>query len=207
MDLIAQIRSKIMQGRLASTEQDLSGYIRPSVVEARQRIPPPKESAVLFPVYLRQGVWHTLFIRRPADTGVHSSQLSFPGGRIEPGESGSDAALRETHEEIGIAPAAIRIECCLSEIFIPPSNFIVNPHLGIITGTQEFAPNPAEVDEIIEYPLGDLLRSNIIVQKDVFVAAYQKEITVRAFDILGHTLWGATAMMVQEFRSVMGYRD
>jgi mutator protein MutT len=207
MDLITEIRKKIKNGNFHTAENELLGYPRPSASDARKNIPPPKESAVLFPLINRHDEWHTIFIKRPSGSGVHSGQLSFPGGKIEPGETSSDAALRETEEEIGISSSHIALECTLSEIFIPPSNFIVQPHIGTISGNPGYRASEAEVEQIIEYPVSNFLRNNIIVQREVFVPRYQQKLTVKCFDVKGLTLWGATAMMIQEFRSVMGFKD
>lgn len=207
MDLLLQIRERITEGSLSTGENELLGYKRPSPGEARQISPAPKESAVLFPIYLRNSEWYTAFIQRPTGIGVHSGQLSFPGGKIETGETTIGAALRETEEEIGVHAASIKIECRLSEIYIPPSNFIVQPFIGQLHENPVFTTNQAEVDRIIEYPVFEFLQEGIVVQKEVFVPLYQKKMSVRCFEVNGLILWGATAMMVQEFRSALGFRS
>jgi 8-oxo-dGTP pyrophosphatase MutT (NUDIX family) len=206
VDLLHEIRQRAGAGNLISGENELLGYKRISANEARKNTPPPKESAVLFPLFQRNGEWHTAFIQRPSGSGIHSGQLSFPGGKIESGETSDIAAMRETEEEIGIHASSIQIECGLSEIYIPPSNFIVQPFVGLIAENPFFTANEAEVQQIIEYPVLAFLRNDIIVQREVYIAVYQKEMTVNCFDIHGFTLWGATAMMVQEFRSAMGFK-
>jgi 8-oxo-dGTP pyrophosphatase MutT (NUDIX family) len=205
VDLLHEIKKRVEEGALSGGSNDFSGYKRISAIEARMTEKDFRESAVLFPLFLRNGVWNTAFIRRTQGQGVHSGQLSFPGGKLEPGETQELAALRETEEEVGLTPASIQIECRLNEIFIPPSKFIVSPFLGIVASDPVFAANSDEVDEIIEFPVTNFLKENIIIKKEVFVPAFQRNIEVDSFDIKGQVLWGATAMMVQEFRTALGF--
>lgn len=206
MDLIDEIRKRTDEGVLTGGNNDISGYRRISAREARLTEPDYRESAVLFPLFLRKGIWTTAFIRRAQSQSVHSGQLSFPGGRLEHGESQVMAALRETEEEVGLSPDSVQIECRLNEIFIPPSKFIVSPFVGIVHPEPSFTANSEEVDEIIEFPVANFLRENIIIRREVFVPAFQRRIEVDCFDVHGQMLWGATAMMVQEFRTALGFR-
>jgi 8-oxo-dGTP pyrophosphatase MutT (NUDIX family) len=205
VELIHEIRKRIRAGALAGGSNDFSGYKRISASEARSIENNIRESAVLFPIYLRNGLWTTAFIRRTESTGVHSGQLSFPGGKIEFNESSISAAIRETEEEIGVKADEIAVECGLSEIYIPPSRFIVSPYIGQIPENPIFYPNPSEVDEVIEFPINELLKDNIIRKSEVFVKMLDRKIEVDCFDIHGNILWGATAMIVQEFRTALGF--
>lgn len=192
---------------LATQPNAIIGYPRPSAEQARLQHPPAKESAVLFPLYKRYGRWHTVFIKRPGGAGVHSDQLSFPGGRLEPGESHHQAALRETHEEIGVAAAHWKVVGELSTLYIPPSHFVVQPFVAMSMTEPVFHPNPSEVDQLIEFPVEALLQSGIIKRKPIFVKTFNRTFESGYFDIEGHVLWGATAIMVQEFRSLFDFHD
>jgi 8-oxo-dGTP pyrophosphatase MutT (NUDIX family) len=183
------------------------GYSRSSPEEARLMQPPAKESAVVFPLYLNQGIWHTAFMRRPSSQGVHSGQLSFPGGRLELNETHLEAALRESMEEVGIEPHQWNVIGELSPLYIPPSHFVVQPFIAVGPENPQFHFNTSEVVEWIEHPVSDLLKPGIIQRKDIFVAKFNRTFDSGYFDIQGHTLWGATAIMVQEFRSLFDYID
>ncbi len=192
---------------MATAANQIISYPRPSPAEARTMVPAAKESAVVFPLFVRNGAWHTAFMKRPAGQGVHSGQLSFPGGRLEEGETHLEAALRETHEEIGLSPAQWKVLGELSALYIPPSHFVVQPFLAVGPENPNFELSTHEVVEWIECPVSHFLQSGIIERKGIFVAKYNQTFDSGYFNIQGHTLWGATANMVQEFRSLFGYHD
>ncbi|MFN5620970.1 MAG: NUDIX hydrolase [Flavobacteriales bacterium] len=192
---------------LATKPNSIIGYPRPSADQARAQQPPAKESAVLFPIFKRFGQWHTVFIKRPSGDGVHSDQLSFPGGRLELNETHKQAALRETHEEIGVAVANWQLLGELSTLYIPPSHFVVQPFVACCFEEPVFHPNPAEVDRLIEFPLEALLQPGLVKRKPILVKTFNRTFDSGYFDIDGHVLWGATAIMVQEFRSLFDFHD
>lgn len=183
----------------------LLGYKRALPDEARKLDPAPKESAVLMLLFQRRNEWHTLFMLRPDGTGVHSNQLSFPGGKLENNETSLEAALRETFEEVGIESHDIRILGSLSPLYIPPSHFVVQPYLGVLSMEPQFTPNAMEVVKLIEFPITHFSIEPIIFEKDIFIPSMNRNVRAKYFDVHGYTLWGATAMMVQEFRSILGY--
>ena len=109
-ELIQKIREKLRSPSLGDAAHNpMIGYKRAEPFEARLMDPPAKESGVMMLLFQRNEVWHTLFMMRPDGKGVHSNQLSFPGGKLEPGENWKEAALRETFEEIGVKPDDIEI--------------------------------------------------------------------------------------------------
>jgi 8-oxo-dGTP pyrophosphatase MutT (NUDIX family) len=183
------------------------GYPRPAPEEARIMNPPAKESAVVFPLFERNGQWHTAFIKRPSGQGVHSDQLSFPGGKLELNETHLEAAIREAEEEVGIVPGQWSLLGQLSTLYIPPSHFVVQPFVVAGPSNPVFTLNHSEVVDWIEYPVEKLLVPGIIESKGIFVAKYNRTFDSGYFNINGHTLWGATAIMVHEFRSLFGLVD
>lgn len=178
-------------------------YHRPSVSEARAKQPPPRESAVMMLLYQRHDVWHTLLIERPGNQGAHSGQLAFPGGRIEPHETPLQAALRETTEEVGIAAQHIEVIGELSELYIPPSHFVVKPFVGLWQNQGPLFTNSDEVVRTIEVSMDYLYHPDSLQQHHVQLSGQNITLQVPGFVVDDNILWGATAMMVQEFRILL----
>ena len=152
----------------------------------------PSENGVAFPL-----------IQRPSYDGVHSGQVGLPGGKreLEDADLGQ-TALRETHEEIGVNPSNIQLLGSLTEIFIPPSNFLVHPYVGV-TGTEpRFKPDSIEVSEIFTSSITELTSPNLIGQTKVSVGKGIR-IDTPYFQIDNRVVWGATAMMLSELREIL----
>lgn len=144
-----------------------------------------------------------ILILRKTYKGVHSAQVGFPGGKLE-AQDGTiqDAALRETEEEVGVSRNTISVLKKLTEIYIPPSNFFVQPFLGITSEFPKFVPQEEEVEALIEVTLLDFMNdANIITQ--TLSTSYATSIEVPAFKLNGHIVWGATAMMLNEVRELL----
>lgn len=146
---------------------------------------------------------YLILILRKTYKGVHSAQVGFPGGKLEDeDETIQDAALRETEEEVGISRETISVLKKLTEIYIPPSNFFVQPFLGMTTELPKFIPQEEEVEALIEVSLSDFMDDeNITIQ--TLSTSYAKSIEVPAFRFNGHIVWGATAMMLNEVRELL----
>ena len=115
--------------------------------------PDAKQSAVLVLLYPKEGETHFVLIERNTYEGVHSGQIGLPGGRVEPGDGSFEAtALRETQEELGVNPKAVTMVRALSDVYIPPSNFLVYPFVGYMDTTPVFNPDSREVYEVVEVP-------------------------------------------------------
>ena len=163
----------------------------------------PRKAAVLMLIYPKQNKSHLALIVRNTYPGVHSAQIGFPGGKVElEDDSLIQTALRETHEEIGIHPDRIEIIKTFTEVFIPPSNFVVAPFLGISYSELEFIEQEEEVSGIIELSLLDFLNEKTIVNK-IMDTSYGNNIEVPTFKINEHYVWGATAMMMSELKEVL----
>lgn len=183
----------------------LSGYERPTPVEALANDPQVRASAVLALLFPVNGVPHTLLMLRPTYDGVHSGQVSFPGGKREPGDADLEhTARREFTEETGAATGGVRIIGPLSPVYIPPSRMLVTPFLAYAEHVGPFAPDPLEVAELIPVPLDELLREDILTTSRVYVHTVQQHWKVPAFSLRGHSVWGATALMIAELREILG---
>jgi len=151
----------------------------------------PAIAAVMLLLFQESNQWKIPLILRATYNGVHSNQISFPGGRVEPQDKSlQNTALRETEEEIGIEPHGIKLLGGLSTLYIPPSNFMVYPFVGYIEKKIEFKKQVKEVKEIIRHPIADLLDES-------------KKMTINdnypAYKVGELNLWGATAMIMAEF--------
>lgn len=163
----------------------------------------PRQSAVMMLFYPKDEMAHLILIKRNAYTGVHSSQISFPGGKAEPEDENLAAtAVRETFEEVGVMPADIDVVMPFTEIYIPPSNFLVAPFLGLSLNEPEFNPNPDEVVELIQLPLDVFLDDSIVIETEM-QTSYSQSIMVPAFKVDEHIVWGATAMILSELKETI----
>lgn len=163
----------------------------------------PRIAAVMMLFYPKNEITHLILIVRNSYKGVHSAQIAFPGGKYElEDDNFAETALRETHEEVGIHPDKIEILKPFTELYIPPSNFMVHPFLGISKEELVFVPQPSEVANIIELPLSVFLDDALVVDTNLSTS-YADNISIPAFKIEEHIVWGATAMMLSELKEVL----
>ena len=163
-----------------------------------------KRAAVLCLFYPNTiGDTHFILILRKQYKGVHSAQVGFPGGKVERIDPDLMAtALREAHEEVGVNPQQVRVLKELTEVYIPPSNYFVRPYMGISDSTPRFVRQIEEVDALIEVPILEFLDDTSKITQTLSTS-YAKNIEVPAFELQGHVVWGATAMMLNEVRELL----
>lgn len=144
-----------------------------------------------------------VLILRKTYKGVHSAQVAFPGGKLEENDNSlKEAALRETFEEVGVPINTIEVMRELSQVYIPPSNFYVQPYLAITNEKPTFIKQDDEVEAIIEVDLDDFLSDTSLILKKVNTS-YSVEVEVPAFKLNDHVVWGATAMMLSEIKDLL----
>jgi 8-oxo-dGTP pyrophosphatase MutT (NUDIX family) len=165
-----------------------------------QTPPEARPAAALILLYPgNEGPAIPLTLRRH-DLPEHAGQVSFPGGRIDPGERPEEAALREAHEEIGIDPASVRLIGPISSLWVVVSNHLVHPFVAIADQRPAFRLAEREVAELVEAPLAHIRdETRVEWQKVVRDGMF---IDYPSFDLGGHRVWGATAMMLGEFASL-----
>lgn len=163
----------------------------------------PKEAAVLI-LFFSNEFNETMFLltKRAQYNGVHSSQISFPGGKHEYADIlMKTTALRETNEEIGINREDVTLIKTLTKVYIPPSNFSVTPYLGYINYHPFYYKND-EVESVLEVKLADLLDNKNLTTITIDTS-YAKNIDVPCYKLNGEIVWGATAMMLSEINDLI----
>jgi len=167
-------------------------------------MPLAKRSAVLVLLFPDKGQLKTVFIKRSVYNGVHSGQISFPGGQYESTDASFEAtALRETKEEIGVASDKIQLVGQLTDFYIPPSNFLVKVYVGYTSQKPEYIPDKKEVQSVVEVNVEDLYDGNNITQKEFFSTSRNVVVNAPTYIINGVEIWGATAMIVSELLDVL----
>ena len=163
----------------------------------------PKRAAVLihfYPSY--NGQLSLVLIERNKYPGVHSGQISFPGGKYEDKDKDLFAtALREANEEVAIQKSTVEYIRTLSKIFIPPSNFMVTPFLSYSSFCPDLIPERSEVSEIIEFPLNDLLEMRISLTR--LINSSKNSVEIPCFKYNQKIIWGATAMILSELKIII----
>ncbi len=182
---------------------------RLSSPEYLSKISDYKKGSVLILLYEQANTIHFVLTLRQSYPGVHSGQVSLPGGKIEAfDDSPIAAALRETQEEIGINANEIEVLGELSPLYIFPSNFLVHPVVGFLNSSPIFKKDEKEVAEIIEVPLPFLLEAEKRKTKLMDLSRGLKApdltaVEVPYYDIHDHHVWGATAMILSEFLEIL----
>lgn len=157
---------------------------------------------VLFYPDLKDQTRFALILRKTYK-GVHSAQIGFPGGKFEPEDTDLMAtALRETQEEIGVHANRVEVLKELTHVYIPPSNFYVHPYLGLTQATPQFRLQATEVDDLLEIDLPQFMSDDRLTTRTLSTS-YAHKIEVPAFELNGHIVWGATAMMLNEVRELL----
>jgi 8-oxo-dGTP pyrophosphatase MutT (NUDIX family) len=178
---------------------DALGPARPSqgeLIDGPAR-PGGRPSAVLVPLYDDAvGRAHVVLTRRTWGLRTHQGEVSFPGGRIEPGESAVDGARREAEEEIGLDPAAVEIVGELDHLATVASGSVIIPYVGVLPGRPATRPNPHEVEAVLHVPLAELL-DPAVFREERWTFPGGREQPITFFELAGDTVWGATAALLR----------
>lgn len=197
---------KILNQQLPSVE----AHLKMAPLERKVSMDPsyylsedPRLSAVMMLLYPKNNTAHLVLTKRNEYPGIHSAQISFPGGKAEPGDRDlAHTALRETFEEIGVAEEEIEVIMPFTQIYIPPSNFLVSPFLGLCYSEPAFKANTHEVAAIVELPVDVLLDDSVVVNVEM-QTSYASRAVVPAFEFQDHIVWGATAMILSELKETL----
>lgn len=156
-----------------------------------------RRATVLMPLVLRDS-WQVILTQRPETMPSHPGQISFPGGKIEVGETAQDAVFRETLEEVGIDKLNIELIGRLPS-FDAVTEYRVTPYIGIVSPEAEIIPDPREVADVFEIPLSFLMNPENHVPRDVFFDGREHRLYDMPYDEpdgVHRNLWGMTAMMI-----------
>jgi 8-oxo-dGTP pyrophosphatase MutT (NUDIX family) len=157
-----------------------------------------KESAVLVPLFTAaDGEVHAVFTERRHDLRRHAGEISFPGGRRDPGEELVETALREAHEEIGLPPAAVQIAGALEPVGTFVTNYAIYPFVGVIEPGMEWVLGETEVAQVLELPLQalrDAAGERRLVRKGMAFRTH-------TYEVSSHVIWGATARILADLLS------
>tara|TARA_B100001559_G_scaffold237249_1_gene200251 strand:+ start:41 stop:724 length:684 start_codon:yes stop_codon:yes gene_type:complete len=186
---------------LEALESAISGYNSRTLTDETKE---QRRSAVLIPIYCSaQDELHVILTRRSAMMKHHTHEVSFPGGNQEPEDQDLWAtAIREAHEEIGLNPELPRFVGTLDSFVTVGSNSLVTPFVGILDTVPALEANPIEVEEIIDVPLAELLNPDIY-REEIWQWQDGKSRPVFFFELIGDTVWGATASMLRQFLLVL----
>jgi len=185
-------------------QAEMALFNRTSVAQLKKLKKTPKQSAVMILFYPIEGEPHFCLTQRPVYNGTHSGQISFPGGKAEPHDPDlKSTALRETHEEVGVTPNLITVLGQVTEVYIPPSNFLVTPYVGYSNQLPAFTIQQEEVVEILNVPISTLLDPSIVKSKPIKMGPGGMKITAPFYDIQDKVVWGATAVMLAEIKQIL----
>ena len=214
--MLEQLRTKLKGNKLPG--QAAQALMAPP---GRGEFPPPAKdarlAAVLLLLFQKNEKWHLLFIQRTAPPGDHhGGQISFPGGSVDPGDTDAiDTALRETEEEVGIPRSEIEVLGELTRLYIPVSNFIVDPVLGLWTpggdyewGESEVAGaryvvQQSEVARVLELPLEAFRVAEARKVGDRKLTSGVTAKSVPYYLVGEEVVWGASSMMLAELLALL----
>ena len=194
--------AEALQRRLSAPIKRVSKRFRfvPQLGYGRHRGPAPpgtRSAAVVVLLYPRAEGWFIPFTLRPQTLSVHAGQISLPGGASEAGESDEQCGLRELEEEIGIPADQVSILGQLSPIYVYRSQFLVQPLVAIARQTLQFCPDCAEVEQLLEVPVDQLVDASNYGH--MWIARNLLCYQTPCFRHEDHRIWGATLKVVGEF--------
>lgn len=204
-DFISSLKKSIEKGLPGEEAHQLVMPVkRPLSSIAKLESTSFRESAVGIVLHPFNQSIHCILIRRPSYEGAHSGQISFPGGKKDENDLDLEyTARRECMEEIALPHEHAKLIHPLTEVFIPVSKFSVQPYIFFTENLPELIPDEREVEEIISFDVFELTRLNTIPRTSISINPSFTMKDVPYFDIHGHIVWGATAMMLAEIKVLL----
>ena len=159
------------------------------------------QAAVLILLYLADNEIYFFLTKRTDELKHHKGQISLPGGTQEGNEKLIDTALRETQEEIGINKTSISIIGTITPLFVPVTGFMIYPFIGYSLNKLDPKPDPVEVATIFSVNISDLLNKENRTTEQRNIRGY--DVQVPYFKLNDYQVWGATSMILSEFRDLI----
>lgn len=183
---------------------DLMPVNRPFSQEALKLASDYRKSAVGLVLYEEGNSFRCVLIQRPQYEGTHGGQVSFPGGKMDATDVDLEfTAKRECMEEIALEPLLMKMIGSLSEVYIPVSKFLIQPYVFYVESLPELKPDEREVDEIFSFEIETLLDESRLKRIDLKLRNGFNQKNIPYFDIEDKIVWGATAMILSEFKAVL----
>ena len=160
-----------------------------------------RDASVLVALFPREDEWQLPLIVRTDDGGIHAGQVALPGGALLGDETVEDAALREAHEEIGLAPGRVTLLGRLSTLPIPVSRFRVTPVIGTLAREPEWKLNADEVESLFTISLDTLSDESLWRSEERQFG--EQTVNIPYLALGGEKVWGATAMVLAELAALL----
>ena len=171
---------------------------------AIEAMPFAKKSAVMILLFHENEKLKVVFIRRSFYVGIHAGQMAFPGGRFEESDKTvEETAFREIEEEIGITRNKIELLGRISDIYVPPSNFLISVFVGYLAAKPVYNPDEREVAEIIEVDFDEFLKPENKTVKSFHVPSANHSVTAPCYQTPQCDIWGASAMVMSELVDIL----
>ena len=191
--------TKMMNKKLPGKSSHEEMMVRPT-----QKFPKKKSTshaAVLILLYPLKNNWYFYLTKRTKTVEHHKGQISLPGGMLEKGESSQKGAIRETYEELGIKPQGINIIGALTPFYIPVSGFNVFPFVGWVAKRPKLEIQSKEVSKVFTPSVSSLMRpQNKKIKRSTMLG---QKVEIPFFDLKNEMVWGATSMILSEFKSIL----
>jgi 8-oxo-dGTP pyrophosphatase MutT (NUDIX family) len=157
---------------------------------------------VLAPLYEQDDLATVVLTRRTWALRTHQGEMSFPGGRIESGETPVDGALREAEEEVALDPATVEIVGELDHLSTVSSMSFIVPFVGVLPGRPDLTPNPDEVEAVVHAPLAELA-DPAVFREELWTFPGGDERPIYFFELVGDTVWGMTAALLRQLIGIV----
>ena len=185
------------------TLDELRGLLEPILEPSDQvdsgggvDVPPgTRLASVLVPILTAAPEPRLVFTRRTDTLTRHPGEISFPGGLADEGESLAQAALREAEEELGLAPDDVVLVGALPPVHTRVTGILIVPFVGLLRVDPRYTPNAAEIADVLEFPLADLVAAGALEEWEWEGRLFETHV----FDMSGHVIWGATARILASF--------
>lgn len=181
-----------------------TGFARRAAAGAppARRVPRPpitgRPASVLCALFEEAGESYVILTRRSSSLRSHTGEVSFPGGRLDPGEAAVAGALREASEEVGIDPAAIEVLGPLIPLVTVQGRALITPFVGVLDRRPILRPSPAEVERAFDVSLAELVSDGVYREELWHLPEETQLRAISFFELEGDTVWGATAWMLRD---------